>query len=97
MQFLRHFKLPEILALILYLNLFVESSLTREIRVMASQMKPFVFYDKNTLKGLDIDIIENFAKKFKLKVKYITKNKSLNEAFSTQDGFDRFKQSIRNV
>lgn len=48
-------------------------------------MKPFVFYENRSLKGLEVDMIENFAKKIKLGIEYIVTNESLNGVFNSED------------
>lgn len=61
---------------------------SREITVMVSnQAEPFVIYESNRklLKGFDVEIMDNFAKKLRLTVKYIMVNESLNEIFSSAD------------
>lgn len=64
-----------------------ESNLSsnRSLTVMAFIAEPFVIYDRKstTLKGLDVDIIKIFAKKFNLHVKFLLSNESLNELFET--------------
>lgn len=62
---------------------------------MASLSQPFVIFDEetSTLKGLDVDIINNFAKKYNFHVDFVIANESLNGAFS--DGFnDQIAQYI---
>lgn len=47
------------------------SDSSREISVMLSERKPFVLFNENGMPvGLDVSIIENFARKYKLKIKY---------------------------
>lgn len=55
----------------------------RSITVMASVAEPFVIYDRksSTLKGLDVDIINNFAQKHKLNVKFVLTDEIPNEVF----------------
>lgn len=73
-----------------------ESKLFRNLKVMASISEPFVIFDSktSTLKGLDVDIINNFAKKYNLAVEFVIANESLNEAFydknSSGDGIIRY-------
>lgn len=55
---------------------------------MVSPSKPFAFYENQSFKGLDVLIVENFAKKYKLKIKYILANESLNKQFLTESGFE---------
>lgn len=49
------------------------------IVVLATERKPFVFYENHLLKGLDVDIIENFAKKFHLSIEYMVENDTVNK------------------
>lgn len=55
----------------------------RSITVMASVAEPFVIYDRktSTLKGLDVDIINSFAKKHNLLVKFVLTDEKVNEVF----------------
>lgn len=72
---------------IVILPLIFESSESKsisEISVMVSPSKPFAFYENGLFKGLDVNIVENFARKFKLKIQYILANESLNEIFLTE-------------
>lgn len=69
----------------------------RKITVMASQVHPYVFHDKQqSVRGLDVDIIENFAKRFNFDIEYVIRNKSLKEVFSSEELFDKFVQSIQD-
>lgn len=55
----------------------------REITVALSERKPFVILNQNEApKGLDVLIIENFASKNNLRIKYRVINSSLNTALS---------------
>lgn len=69
------------------------------INVMVSQAEPFVFIDNATqkLNGLDVKIIENFAKRVNLQVNYIITNESLNEVFSTEKSLMHFLKLIKNL
>lgn len=81
------------------------SSSNRSLTVMAFIAEPFVIYDRksSTLKGLDVDIIENFAKKFNLHVKFLLSNESLNELFeagmvkATRDQRQIFLDSVSQL
>lgn len=66
----------------------------KRITVALSERRPFVTVDENKLGGLDVSIIENFAKKLKLEVNYVQINESLNLVFD-KDGFNQTK--IRNM
>ena len=63
------------------------------ITVMVSQSKPFAFYENQSLKGLEVDIIENFAKRRNAKIKYIVTDAPLKEVFSSEEHFTNFSQS----
>lgn len=61
-------------------------SFEQKITVALSERRPFVILDQNgTPKGLDISIIENFAKKFHLQIDYIVINSSLNYVFANEE------------
>lgn len=62
---------------------------------MASHAKPYVFDGGQSIKGVDVDIIENFARKFNLKVKYIIADEPLREIFSNEQHFEIFSQSFK--
>lgn len=72
-----------------------EAKSTSNINVMVSHAEPFVYFDvkKQSLKGLDVEIIKNFAKKFNLKINYIVTNETLNEVFSSENRVVRFSES----
>lgn len=60
-----------------------------EMSVAFTQRVPFVFRDQqHVLKGLDVSIIENFAEKFHLKLKYIEYNISMNKVFNLEDSLE---------
>lgn len=57
-----------------------------KITVALSERKPFTYLDQNGVpKGLDILIIENFAKKFKFQLDFIIVNSSLNYIFTNEE------------
>lgn len=67
----------------------------KEIVVAFSKRPPFVFYDENgALRGLDVSIIENFAKKFNFRIKYNEFNESLNEVFSREETIENILVSV---
>lgn len=70
----------------------MESKSIEKIKVMASHRVPFVIRGENLLRGLDIDIVENFAKKHQLKMEYFTPNETLHEIFDSEDRFEIFLQ-----
>lgn len=84
-----------IIALWITLSFFVIAS-AREITVMVSQMKPFAYYEENSFKGIEIDILENFGKRFKLNIKYLEANETLNEIFSNHNQTKHFLKSVNS-
>lgn len=68
----------------------------RTITVALSQQKPFVILDKNgSPTGLDVSIMENFAKKFNIHIDYIVVNSSLNYVLTNETNINSlFSQSI---
>lgn len=68
-----------------------------EILVAFSVRPPFAYKDKNgILKGLDILIIENFAKKFDLQIKFIQFNESLNQMLSKEETIEKCTMDINS-
>lgn len=74
-----------------------EAKSSDKLTVMVSQAKPFAFHENGVFKGLDVNIVENFAQKMKLSVNYILANESLNYVFGAEKRFNEFSQSIRNL
>lgn len=74
-----------------------KSDSDRLITVVASVAEPFVIYDENssTPKGLDVDIINNFAKQFNLQVKFLMANENLNEI--SANGNQRLRSFVESV
>lgn len=70
-----------------------------QLTIMASVVEPFVTYHSNqsALIGLDVKIIENFAKRFKLEPKFIMTNQSLLEVFTSDDRAARFLRSVQHL
>lgn len=66
----------------------------QKITIMASQAKPYVYEEKRSFRGLDVDIIENFAKKHNLKTEYVSANEPLRSVFNSEDRFNNFSQSV---
>lgn len=66
------------------------------ITVMISQIKPFAFYENETFKGLEVDIINNFAKKFNLNVIFSMSNITLKKIFNNSNEITKFAQSNEN-
>lgn len=73
----------------------VEMKSDRKITVLISQTKPFAFRENGVFKGLDVNIVENFAEKYKLKIRYIVATESLNELFSTERDFENDTKAMR--
>lgn len=62
-----------------------------KITVALSERDPFVVFNQNGApKGLDILIIENFARKLNLKIDYFLVNISLNYIFTDENHFNAF-------
>lgn len=75
---------------------FLVINSTREITVMVAQSKPFAFYENHSFKGLEIDLLENFAKRTKLKIKYHETDENLKKIFSSWQQTEQFLQSMKN-
>lgn len=75
----------------------IESKSIQKIKVMASHAIPYVIRGENSLRGLDVDIVENFAKKHELEIEYVMANQSLQEIFNTQDMIESFLQTIQDL
>lgn len=73
-----------------------ESKALNKVNVLVSQSKPFVILENRPIKGLDIEILNMFGKKYNLEIEYIISNTSLNEAFCTDESFKHFTQSMKN-
>ena len=72
-------------------KLSAELGSDRRITVAISERIPFVILGRNrTSMGLDVQILENFAKKFHLQIDYVIINSSLNCAFSNGQHFRSF-------
>lgn len=88
------FRLAFIIIILKITPRFSELKSPNKFTVLVSQTKPFAFYENHSLKGLDIEIIRNFARKFNLQIKYVILNESLNVAFSTEKRFEDFTRSV---
>lgn len=78
---------------------FPKLSPDHKITVTLSERKPFVFLDENGApKGLDVLIIENFARKLNLKIDYFIVDSSLNYIFNDKNYFNatRDQTSLRS-
>ena len=76
------------LSAVLFIFFFLELVIAEDISVRPavkvivgfSKREPFVYANQlGTLKGLDISIMENFARKFNLKLEFVEQKISLNE------------------
>ncbi|XP_031634347.1 uncharacterized protein LOC116347768 [Contarinia nasturtii] len=63
---------------------------------MVSPTKPFAFYENQSPKGLDVDVIKTFARKYKLEVNFFEANETFKEVFSTAEHTDTFLKSIES-
>lgn len=87
-----------VLILVFLINSFGTTPIN-QLTIMASPIEPFVAFSPNrsTPIGLDVKIIENFAKRFKLKVNFIMTNKSLLEVFSSDGRAVPFLRSVKHL
>lgn len=66
---------------------------TEKIIVGFTKREPFVYTDQHgNRNGLDIMIMENFARKHNLKLEYIEHNISLNEISNNKKAFEEYIQ-----
>ena len=77
-------RLSAVLFIFFFLELVIAEDIsvrpTEKIIVGFSKREPFIYANKSgTLKGLDISIMENFARKFNLKLEFVEQKISLNE------------------
>ena len=83
--------------IVIFIFIFIlkpsETKPIQKIRVLVSQSKPFAFYENQSLKGLEVDIIENFAKSRNAKIKYFATDAPLKEVFSIEEHLTSFLQS----
>lgn len=77
----------------------IETKPMRRISVMISESEPFASHANRpqSFRGLDIKIMENFAKKLGLSIEYITTNECLNEVFSSKNHTDNLFRSIKHL
>lgn len=90
------FRLVFTMIILIISSELIESKSVDKITVLLSQMKLFAFRENHSLKGLDIEILRNFGKKYNLEIEYVVANETLNEAFSTEKHFEYFTRSMRN-
>lgn len=81
------------LIFILKVQTFRQIKPNREITIMYSIREPFVMESHlkgSMLKGLDVSVVENFARKFQMKTTYIRSNESLNSVFNSEEDLRNF-------
>lgn len=95
----RMFQQSLLIAILLWNFPLFETKIENKLTVMVSLANPFAIYDSRTqsLKGLDVILVDNFAKKFNLLPDYVIANQSLNEAFSSDESTERFLLSIKDL
>lgn len=86
------------IVILLHTSQSFEAKPLQSINVMISQTEPFAYFDAKqySLKGLDVEIIKNFARKFNLKMNYFITNETLNEVFSSENRANDFLELRRN-
>lgn len=85
-------------ALILVIPTFIDAKQSlNKVTVMLSQTDPPIHrkIGNSALQRLEVNILENFAKKFKLKIEYIVTNETLNFVFNSKTRFKRFSKSAK--
>lgn len=87
------------ISILTFLSNFLDVASINQLKIMASPIEPFVIYNPNqsTLIGLDVKIIENFAKRFNLETNFIITNESLLEIFSSDDRTTHFQRSVEHL
>lgn len=65
----------------------IEAKSVKTVTVMLPQNNP------SALKRLEMNILENFGKKFKLSIEYVATNETLNFVFDAKRRFERFSTS----
>lgn len=69
----------------------LENSSVSIISVGLSERKPFTYLNENGIpKGLDVLIMDNFAKEFNFQLEFIIINSSLNYIFTNKENSDAF-------
>lgn len=85
-----------IIAVNIFWSVSVELKSIETFAVMLTYSEHQSDYYHNTshsFERLDLKLIENFGKKFKVHFEYIVTNETLNEVFSSEERFSRFSQS----
>lgn len=66
----------------------------RKLKIMISQRIPFAFNPNDNgvsgLRGLDILLLDSFAKQYNLHIEYVTFNISLTEIFESEELMETF-------
>lgn len=77
---------------ILGIHSILAKNLSKKITIMYSHRAPFVIknHDDGLPKGLDVSIMEHFARKMALKIEYIQSNESLHSVFHKGKNFTNF-------
>lgn len=79
---------------IVFVFFTIDPSEERSIVVAVPRSDPFFVHQNSSQNGLDIKIIETFAKKIKHSVEYMVINGTLSEVFATEDAIKPiFQQS----
>lgn len=80
---------------IIGINSIFAKATSEKIKIMYSHQAPFVIKSDldGSLKGLDISIMENFAKKMNLHIEYIQSNESLHSVFNSDKKFENFMEN----
>lgn len=85
------------LQLFFALNLFAlfANGYKSKVSILFSNREPFVTEDEmsGVPRGLDVSIMENFARKYNLKTEYIRSNQALNLALFSEEAFNEFSQN----
>lgn len=65
---------------------------TDKVTVAVSVREPFVVYDEKNkeLKGMDITMLKEFGKKYRISMEFVKLNVKLNEIFSSENLFNNF-------
>lgn len=91
--------LVAVLLLLISINCAFGENDVQKIKVLASVMEPFVIYDGHSRRftGLDVDILENFAKKIHFEVEFVASTKHLNEIFCKENKSIDVSQLIQDL
>lgn len=70
-------------------------NLKQKITVAFSERTPFVKVSEKKLIGVDISIIENFARHYKFQISYVNLNTSLNHIFIEENEYNKLKPVLK--